>query len=66
MTNLYLQNDLKELIAPNILQNVLENNLEQIVNNLGLFSVKNEDQRASDKSCWFLDKKKCKGTLSGY
>ena len=62
MSNLYLKNDLKEVIAPNISHNVLE----QIKNKLGSFSAKNEDQRAADKSCWFLNKKNCEGTLSGY
>ena len=35
------------------------NNLEQINSNLVSFFAKNEDQQASDISCWFLDKKKC-------
>ena len=34
-------------------------NLNQINNNLVSFSAKNEDQQASDNSCWFLDKTKC-------
>ena len=33
------------------------NNLEQMKNNLGLFSDKNEDQQASYRNCWFLNKK---------
>ena len=35
------------------------NNLKQINNNLVSFFAKNEDQQASDNSCWFLDKTKC-------
>ena len=52
MSNLQLERgDLFKILAE------CYNNLEQIKNNLGSFSYKNKDQRASIKYCWLLNKK---------